>query len=388
MILHKLKTFINRRRCTLLCVGPVSLNCVDAAIDLANEHEIPLILTASRQQIDSEGFNGGYVNGWTTRTFANYVIDRDKKGKIILARDHGGPWQNVVEQKDQMSLRRAMESAKASFFSDIESGFQILHIDPSIDIYGKPSVEEILERIYELYEFCWVQTEQKHFEVLFEIGTEEQSGSTSIPEYLDFTLSSVERFCRQSHLPTPAFIVVQTGTRVMETRNVGSLDAPVRVAEELPPEIQVPKMIDICRRYDILMKVHNADYLSDESLSWHPRLGIHAVNVAPEFGVVETKAFLALLQHYSLRNLAERFLVMAYESGHWKKWMMPGTKASETDKAMIAGHYMFATEEFKAIKQEAEVKIRESGIKLDDYLKGQVKQSILRYLINFRLIRS
>ena len=53
---------------------------------------------------------------------ARYVIDRDKKGKIVLARDHGGPWQNTKEIKQGLSLRRAMESAKASYRADLEAG--------------------------------------------------------------------------------------------------------------------------------------------------------------------------------------------------------------------------------------------------------------------------
>ena len=52
------------------------MNCVDASIELANDHEIPLMLVASRRQIDSEEFGGGYVNNWTTDDFANYLIDK------------------------------------------------------------------------------------------------------------------------------------------------------------------------------------------------------------------------------------------------------------------------------------------------------------------------
>ena len=29
-------------------------------------------------------------------------------------------------------------------------------------------------------------------------------------------------------------------------RNIGSFDSPFRVENELPPEIQIPKMIEIC----------------------------------------------------------------------------------------------------------------------------------------------
>lgn len=69
----------------------MSLNCVDAVIELANEHEVPILLIASRRQIDSAQFGGGYVNQWTTQGLADYVLDHDKKGKVLLARDHGGP---------------------------------------------------------------------------------------------------------------------------------------------------------------------------------------------------------------------------------------------------------------------------------------------------------
>lgn len=96
MIHQRLSSFLAKKRCTLLGVGSMSVNCVDAAIELANDHEVPLLLIASRRQIDSKTF-GGYVNNWTSDAFASHVIDKDKKGKILLARDHGGPWQHTVE---------------------------------------------------------------------------------------------------------------------------------------------------------------------------------------------------------------------------------------------------------------------------------------------------
>ena len=38
----------------------------------------------------------------------------------------------------------------------------------------------------------------------------------------------------------------------MEMRNVGSFESPLRVKNELAAEIQVPLMIDICNKYEIL----------------------------------------------------------------------------------------------------------------------------------------
>ena len=84
MIQNKIKDHLFKHRCTLLGVGPMSINCVDAAVELANEYATPLMLIASRRQIDSEQFNGGYGNNWTTSEFANYVRSKDKSANIIL----------------------------------------------------------------------------------------------------------------------------------------------------------------------------------------------------------------------------------------------------------------------------------------------------------------
>ena len=280
-----------------------------------------------------------------------------------------------------------MESAKSSFRADLEAGFQVLHIDPSVDIHGRPGLDEVLDRLFDLYEFCWSQARQLRQEVIFEIGTEEQSGSTNTQEELDYTLNAVQQLCKKNHLPQPSFVVIQCGTRVMETRNVGSFDSPVRVADELPAEIQLPKMIEICNRYNILMKEHNTDYLSDEALQWHPRFGIHAANVAPEFGVAETRALVSVLEGNGLTKLVERFLQLSYDSRKWDKWMLPSTRATDRDRSIISGHYVFSKPECAELKAEAISQLARKGIELEQHLKQQVKQSILRYLRNFRLVR-
>jgi len=385
MIKQRLERLL-ARRCTLLGVGPISVNCVDAAIELANDYDTLIMLIASRRQIDSEEFGGGYVNNWTTEQFAEYVIDKDKQGKIFLARDHGGPWQSIIEVDKKMSLRRAMESAKASYRADIDAGFQILHIDPSIDIFAQPKVDDILERIFELYEFCYSHAQSIKQNVFFEVGTEEQTGSTNMQEEMNYSLGAIHHFCEKNKIPPPVFVVIQTGTKVMETRNIGSFDSPIRVADEIPPEIQVPKMVELCKKYGIYMKVHNTDYLSDESLQWHPRLGIHSANVAPEFGVIESRALVTILEENKMTGMADDFLKISYNSGKWKKWMLKDTRATDRDRAIIAGHYVFARPEFIEIKKKAAKKLQRKGIILDEYLKNQVKNGILRYLYNFRLV--
>lgn len=378
---QRLENYRQNRNCTLLGVGPMSKNCVDATIELADQYKTPLMLIASRRQIDSEQFGGGYVENWTTEQFSDYVIGKDLNKNIILARDHGGPWQNDFEKSQNMNLKDAMQSAKDSYRADIDAGFHMLHIDPSVDIHSQPDTGQILERVYELYDFCWSYAQYKNQDIIFEIGTEEQSGSNNSKEELEFTLESMKIFCNANKMPFPSFIVIQAGTRVMETKNIGTFESPVRIQSELPPEIQIPQMIDICNKYEIYMKEHNTDYLSSESLKWQPRLGIHAANVAPEFGVAETKAFVNALEENSHTDLLDDFFQISYDSMKWNKWMLKNTNASDMDRAIIAGHYVFSSDEFIKLKAEASDRIDN----LNDILKNKVKESIYRYMKAFNL---
>jgi len=386
MIEAKLRTFMQARKRTLLGVGPMSKNCTDAAIELSNEFQIPLMLIASRRQIECAEQGAGYVNSWSTQDFAKYVFEADKRGHIILARDHGGPWQSNHEVEKQLSLRMAMNSAKQSFEVDILNGFQFIHIDPSIDIFEKPNVETTLDRLFELYDFCWSVARKNNKDILFEIGTEEQSGGSNTIEEIEFILDRVNRFCTTNHLPKPFMIVVQTGTRVMEMRNVGAFDSPFRIAGEIPFEIQLPRLLDLCERREIFMKEHNGDYLSDEALAWHPRLGIHATNVAPEFGVAESKKFYELLQQNELGNFADRFVSIALASEKYKKWLTPNSNATSIEKALMCGHYVFSSPNFLKLKKEVSGTLEEKQIDLDKVLKLEVKKSIFRYLKNFRMV--
>ena len=386
MIKKKINNYFSKRNSTLLGVGPMSVNCVDSVLELANEYNAPIILIASRRQIDSEQFNGGYVNNWTTSEFTNYVRNKDKRKNIILARDHGGPWQNNNEIEQKMNLDQAMRSAKDSFKSDIDAGLEVLHIDPSIDINGLVSKDKLMDRLFELYEYCWDYAKKSNKEIAFEVGTEEQSGSTNTPEDLNETLYLTEKFCNKNKIPFPTFVVIQTGTKVMEIKNIGTFDSPLRVENEIAAEIQVPKMIEICKNFNVFMKEHNTDYLSDESLLWHPRLGIHAANVAPEFGVAETVAFLQILEKNNLRSLALKFIELSHNSKKWHKWMLPNSPASVREKAIISGHYIFSTPQFIELKKEASLNLEKKGINLNAHLCEQIKKSIFRYIYNFRLI--
>ena len=77
MLKHIFDSINNRK--TLLGVGPMSINCVEAAAEISIDLNAPIMLIASRRQIDSKDFGGGYVNNWTTEEFSKYVKKKIKK---------------------------------------------------------------------------------------------------------------------------------------------------------------------------------------------------------------------------------------------------------------------------------------------------------------------
>lgn len=381
--MNLINQILTSRKCTLFCAGPMSKNCVDAAIEVSSEFNVPIILIASRRQIEARELGGGYVNNWSTEEFAKYVRTNSKNSRIYLARDHGGPWQNNIDFENKISLQEAMDSAKFSFKVDIESGFDLLHIDPSIDIFNPISTSDILNRVFELHEFC-AKTARNHKKIVnYEIGSEEKEIKLQDMDELNYILNETFLFCDKNKISRPSFVVAQTGTKVMGRENIGLFEKSIQLDHSFKE--QILKIVDVCKRNDILLKEHNADYLSDLALKYHVDLGIHSANIAPEFGVIETKAFLSILNDNSLDHLSERFIDLSFNSQKWVKWMIPNSNKSKVEKALIAGHYVFATDEFAEIKKEAQSKLPLNYPEIDALLKDNIKYGMLRYVRHFNL---
>ncbi|GAA2230717.1 class II D-tagatose-bisphosphate aldolase, non-catalytic subunit [Streptomyces amakusaensis] len=347
---------------------------MDAAIQVAYRRQRRLMLIPSRRQVETAAQGGGYVEGWTTESFAEYVRSQDPDGLILLCRDHGGPYQNPQEKLQRYSLGEAMKSAAQSYEEDIRQGFDLLHIDTSVDLDGVAPLDDAIDRAVELYGQAVETARSLGRGTLFEIGFEDQGGDTNDPAEFDEQVSTALDRLKGAGLPLPTFIVAQTATKVMETRNVGALTiAPFAVATT------VRTLVGITSRHGIALKAHNCDYLTREQLTYLNAAGVDALNVAPEFGVVETRAFLALLDELNLPVQRERFLEAAYNSKSWGKWMHPRTTASDTDRAVIAGHYTFATEGFLALKEAVRHTADKRGIDIDARLRDAVDSSIDHY---------
>jgi hypothetical protein len=333
------------------------------------------MLIASRAQVDGHAFGGGYVEGWTIDCLVDYVRGHDMEGTAIVCRDHGGPWQHAAEVAAGLTESEAMESSLSSFREDIAAGVTVLHIDTSRDCHGAARADSAIRRLIHLYGECHEFAVANGQTVLFEIGIEEQSARLGDPAEFQAVLTEIVGQLTAASLPCPTFVVAQTGTKVVETENRGAV-----VRDPGGVCGVVTQFADACADVGAKLKAHNVDYLDDHALLALIDAGVDAINVAPEFGVVETRAFLRLLEELDLPRQRDSFLRLAYDSGAWRKWLAPNSSATDVHRSVMAGHYVFGTTEFKAIKVDVQRVCDTRGITIDGYLRGAIEVAMLRYL--------
>lgn len=378
---RELRAYVEARSHPVLCVGPMSRACVDAVIRHADAIGRPIPLIASRRQVEAEVYGGGYVESWSTSDFASYA--RSIGGRYtVLCRDHGGPWQGSDEEG--MATDQAMACAKASIAEDLEHGFGVIHLDPSIGEETR-SEQATLDLLFELYEFTLSTAARLGREVEIEVGAEQQSGDVAGPEQLIAFLKAVMMFCREGGHQAPLFCVVQTGTLVREMRNIGLTEG--RKNEEIDQRYAVKSMernvralADVAYISGVHVKEHNGDYLSDGSMATRRDWELGGVNIAPEFGVTETRTLISVCSELGLTRERDAMLRIFYESRKWEKWMRRDTGADDVDRALIAGHYSFADPAFVELRQRVTREAMSRGIDLESVVRQSLTGVLRRAL--------
>jgi tagatose-1,6-bisphosphate aldolase non-catalytic subunit AgaZ/GatZ len=390
-------------KAALLGIGPMSKTLIKATLTLAKEKDFPIMFIASRNQVDAKKLGGGYVCNWDQEAFSEAIKEVaeevDFDGLYYLCRDHGGPWQRDNERNAHLPEKEAMDLGKESYLEDLLNGFDLLHIDPTKDPYvvGKTiSMDVVLKRTIELIEYVEKERKTRNLpELDYEVGTEETNGGlTSEDAYEEFIRTLTDEL-KEKDLPRPCFIEGQTGTLTRLTENVGHFDGK-----------SASKLAQIAKKYNVGLKEHNGDYLDEAILLQHPALEITAMNVAPEFGTVETQAYLKLVE-VEKRLYEEGFLSKtssletvlqrdAVKSERWRKWMV-GDKINISvedalkDKELtymiteISGHYTFNNDVVKAEIKSIYDNLGTVGIDGEKYVINKIKDSIDRYVKCFNL---
>ncbi len=303
-------------------IGPMSKNIVDAVSEYANNKSLPIGLIPSRRQIE---YDGGYVNNWTTEEFADYV--KKKSSNVFLQRDHGGRLQGQEDAHQDADI--------ISFRTDCKSGFNLVHVDPWKKF---TTLDEVIRETAKWIIVCNCFNPS----VEFEVGTEEAIKKYTTDE-LDYFLSKLREDVGDEVWTKVKYAVIQTGTRIVGTKNVGVYDND-----------RCKRMIDTCNKHGLMSKEHNGDYLSESEIHKRFSNGLSALNIAPEFGVLETEVLLGHIKE-NVPFLFNKFFKLCYNSKKWVKWLPPDWKLDmEVDNReeciRVSGHYVFAHKKFDRLK--------------------------------------
>lgn len=306
---------MNKFKDVKYCIGPMSKNIVDSCIKYCNDTNNKIILIPSRRQIEWIA-DDSYVNYWCTMSFSNYV--RSKTKNIYLERDHGGPGQGTYDDDGLNSLKKDCKY------------FDIIHIDP----WKKyPDFEDGLNKTIELINFCY----NENNEIYFEVATEEAIRPFTVDE-LNELMSRLKENLKPEIYERIVYLVIQSGTALKEGENIGNFNSN-----------RFKNMIELSKKYNVLTKEHNGDWLSDLDIKEKFLGGLDALNIAPEFGMLESKIILQSLLQYNRFDLIWNFYQICYRSKKWCKWVSDDFIPIENQSKLIeiCGHYVFNIYEFK-----------------------------------------
>ena len=402
-VVQKMLKFEGKEKATMIGIGPMSKTLIKACMILAKEKDFPLMFIASRNQVDADEFGGGYVCNWNQETFAKAVKEVAEEtgytGLYYLCRDHGGPWQRDKERNDHLPEKEAMELGKKSYLYDLLNGFDLLHIDPTKDPYivGKVIDPDVnVNRTVELIEYVETERKKRNLPAIsYEVGTEETNGGLTSPENYEKFIQKLHARLDEKGLPHPSFIVGNTGTLTRLTEQVGHVDST-----------SCKELSAVAKKYGVGLKEHNGDYLDDATILEHPALGVTAMNVAPEFGTVETQSYLKLIEVEDrlagqglikeVSQLGQALREESVKSGRWKKWMVDGKDKLSPEEIFkdekltrliteISGHYTFNNDRVKAEIKKLYDNLAVSGIDGEAYVIYKIANAIDHYVECFNL---
>ncbi len=285
-------------------IGPMSKEIVDVVLE---QDEDVFAFIPSRRQVE---YSGGYVNKWTTETFAKYV--KTKKQNFLICRDHAGANQGSQFDNGYKSL---MHDA---------AHFDMIHVDPwkftkNIDLGIELTVNYI--------EYALGINK----DIKFEIATEEAIFSFNHLMLYHFVDSLKQRLA--SRFDNVTHLVIQSGTKLLGNNQIGDYS-----------QEKLIKQLEVGNRFGLICKEHNGDYIDPLVIKEKFSLGLDCINIAPEFGYIQTCAILENLSD----EKKELFFDLCLKSNKWKNWVDDNFDpfSNKEELIKISGHYVFSHERF------------------------------------------
>ena len=318
--MEELKTQTGVSR-TLFAACPNSLSVIKASFRAAKRNNAPIYFATTLNQVDCDGGYTGMTQSEFTKILRREAAAVHYEGPYIVAIDHGGPWLKDKQSIERWSTEQAMEGVKKSYEAALLAGYDLIHVDPTVDIFLPKGeiidIHIVAKRTVELIAHAEAFRKAHNLPpISYEVGTEEVHGGLADPKTFDTFLIDLKAGLAAEGLSDvwPCFIVGKVGTDLHTT----TFDP--EVAKELTAKV---------RPYGSYIKGHYTDDVSNPEA--YPMSGMGAANVGPEFTMNEYDALAELeqeeIKHFEagsipqLSHITRVLWQQVYESGRWKKWL-------------------------------------------------------------------
>ena len=380
---------------TLFAACPNSVSVIQASLRAAKRNNAPIKFATTLNQVDNDK---GYT-GFSHDEFVRYVKHECERinfiGPVIIAIDHGGPWLKDKQSIEKWSLTEAMDGVKKSFEAAIKAGFDLIHVDPTVDIFldkdENISIEVVVARTIELIKH--IETFRKANNIApisFEVGTEEVHGGLADEKTFDTFLRLLKDGLEKEDLSNiwPCFVVGKVGTDL----HTATFDP--EVAEILTKKVEP---------YGSLIKGHYSDGVTNPEA--YPLSGMGAANVGPEFTMSEYEALIELemieLELYRNNriaiksNIKEILWDSVIQSNRWIKWLSGNERGMDFNELAMERQQWLISTGCRYIWQKPEVVIaryrlyenlKSNGYEAEEIVLSRIEKDMDKYFRSFNLI--
>jgi D-tagatose-1,6-bisphosphate aldolase subunit GatZ/KbaZ len=379
---------------TILAACPNSRSVIKAALRSAKQCNAPIKFAATLNQVD---LDGGYT-GFTQNEFVSFIRQEAQAinltSPVIIAIDHGGPWLKDIQRQQQWPYEMAMAAITESFEAAIEAGYNLIHVDPTVDIFLEGDhligIEVVADRTVELIAHAENYRRRKHLpRISYEVGTEEvHGGLANLQTFTRFLALLKEGLNLKGLSDTwPCFIVGKVGTDLHTSL--------------FDPEVAWV-LSNIASDYNSYIKGHYTDNV--ENPEDYPLSGMGAANVGPEFTECE---YNGLMELETLENkffsqgkikdsgqMSEALRNAVIASGRWKKWIQPGENPNDFSSLEPARQewliktgcrYIWENPEVASAREKLYRNLESCGIRSEEIVLSHIGRAMDKYYFKFNL---
>ena len=387
------KTGINR---TLFAACPNSFTVIQAALRSAKRCNAPIMFATTLNQVDS---NRGYT-GMNQSEFVRIVKYEAealnlKEDSVIIALDHGGPWLKDEHRLKNLTYDETMSLVKKSMIDSLKAGYELLHVDPTIDITLKKGevidIKTVVNRTVEIIAHVEkFRRENGLSPIAYEVGTEEVHGGLAdmgkFRQFLSLLKQGLSNLGYEDIWPS--FVVGKVGTDLHTT--------------VFDPEV-ARTLVEEAGKYGSVIKGHYSDNVDNPEQ--YSLAGMGGANVGPEFTENEYDGLIELVdiekrlfkagKVITLSNFKDILWDAVISSGRWKKWLLKG----ESDEDFYAlkkqrkvwliktgCRYIWTKPEVEVSRAKLYNNLERNGINAEEIVFSKIEKSMDKYFHNFNLI--